>query len=258
MTSHIRSTRFWLAWIFASLMVYPLVIMFLIAFSMVLSPILTTMSPQTYFYPGESNATLETIYILLVSSGVGGIIGFSVGLLQKSVIKRYFHFELHNWRRATVIGGMIAAPVMALSIHGVNAVISNHYFELYQSGLYNTFSSIVTLMPMIVYVTVMSMIQIVILRRYVSHTWLWILANSVAALMFSMLVSISYDPYYPHFANWLLAAIAQGAITGFAMLWLFHHFNRQIEIDEKQEFAYQHVPIDIDEPSEPSVWDDAI
>gem|GEM_PF-2018889 len=255
MTSHIRTTRFWLAWIFASLLVYPLVIISLIALSMVLSPILTMVSPETYYYSGASNATLETIYLLLFSSGVGGIVGFSVGLLQKSVIKRYFYFELHNWRRATVIGGMIAAPVMALSIHGVNTVISDHYWELYQSGLYNPLNSMISMLPMVMYVMVMSAIQIVILRRYVKHAWLWILANTVAGMMFSMLVSSSIDP---DLGNWLLAAIAQGAVTGFAMLWLLHHFNRQIEIDEQQEFAYQHVPIDMDDPSEPSVWDDAI
>ena len=255
MTSHIRTTRFWLAWIVASLLVYPLVIIFLIAFSMVLSPLLTLVSPETYFYSGASNGMMETLYLLVLSSGVGGIVGFSVGLLQKSAIKRYFHFDLHNWRRASLIGGMIAAPVMVLSIYGLNSVISDNYWVLYDSGLYSPLSFMISVLPMIMYVTVMSAIQIVILRRYVSHAWLWILANTVAGLMFSMLVTSAYDP---DLGNWLLAAIAQGAVTGFAMLWLLHHLNRQIEIDEQQEFAYQHVPIDIDEPSDPSIWDDAI
>lgn len=255
MTSHIKTTRFWLAWIFASLLVYPLVVLFMIAFSMVLSPIFTAMSSDTFFYSSVNDSVVEVVYFLLLSSGVGGIVGFAVGLLQQSVIKRYFHITVNNWRRATVTGGMIAAPVMVLTIHGMTSSLNDNYWQLYQSGLFSPLSSLLSIMPMVLYVTVMSAVQIVILRRYVNHAWLWIMANAVAGLMFSMLVNNAYEP---GISNWILAAIAQGAVTGFAMLWLLHHLNTEVEIDEKQEFAYQHVPIDIDEPSEPSVWDDAI
>lgn len=255
MTSHIRTTRFWLAWIFASLLVYPLVALFLAAMTMVLSPIFHAISPSIYPYSGANNTILGIIYTLLVSSGIGGVVGFAVGLLQQSVIKRYFHFSINYWRRASVVGGMIAAPVMVLAIYGMNNYISNNYWQLYESGLYSFMNSVQAIIPMVVYVTVMSAIQIVILRRYVSHAWLWIMANAVAGLMFSTLVSNAYDPGV---SNWILAAIAQGAVTGFAMLWLLHYLNNETEIEEKQEFAYQHVPIDTDEPADPSVWDDAL
>lgn len=252
MTSHIKTTRFWLAWIFASLLVYPMVIACFVALSMILSPIFTAISPTYY---GVSNIALDTMYLIVMSSGIGGIVGFCIGLLQQSVIKRYFHITFHRWQRATIIGGMIAAPVMTIAMQSVNSVISNSYWELYETGLAHPLTTLTAIMPMVMYVTVMSAIQVVILRRYVSHAWLWIMANGIAGFMFSMLVSTSFEF---GIGNWILAAIAQGAVTGFAMLWLLHYFTNEVEIDEKQEFAYQHVPIENDEPSEPSVWDDAI
>jgi hypothetical protein len=253
MTSHIKTTRFWLAWIFASLLVYPLVAIFLIALTMVLSPILTAVAPSYSYY--DSGATLETVYMIGFIVGIGGVVGFAVGLLQKTVIKRYFHFTVYSWQRTTAIGGMIAAPVMALAIHGMTRALSDNYWQFYESGYYSPLSSIIAVMPMVIYVTVLSAIQVVILRRYVSHAWLWILANTTAGMMFSMLVNSAYEP---HVGNWILAAIAQGAVTGFAMLWLLHNLNKELATEEPQEFAYQHVPIDTEDPSDPSVWDDAI
>jgi len=255
MTSHIKTTHFWLAWIFASLLVYPMVVICLLAFSMILSPFFTAVSST---FNSASNLALDTLYLGLVSSSVGGVIGLVIGFLQRSVIERYFHIRFYDWKRATIIGGMIAAPVMVVCMQGVNTVISDNYWQLIESGMYRPLDTFTNIMPMVMYVTLMSVIQVVILRRYVGHAWLWIMANATAGFMFSMLVSTSYDFGV---SNWMIAAIAQGAVTGFAMLWLLHHFSQDIEIDEKQELAYQHVPIENDEPtepSEPSVWDDAI
>lgn len=247
MKSNIKTTRFWLAWIGASLLVYPLVIAFLIAFIMVLSPIADIFVDS---YDGYSVA-LEMLYLMGFSTIVGGMIGFAIGMLQKSVIKRYFNIDMKHWQRTTVVGGMVAAPAMVFTLDALTQYTSQNYWQLLATGQYYTLTELTNILPMILYVAILSTIQIVILRKYVQNAWLWILANTVAGLMFSMLVNSAFDP---GFGNWLLAAIAQGAVTGFAMLWLLHRLNQPIE--EEPELAYQHVPIEIDDPSDPSVWDD--
>ena len=255
MASRIKTTRFWLAWIFASILVYPLVLLFIIAFSLVWGPVTEALFPDSLYYGFDSASAFETAYILVMGSIVGGIVGFAIGLLQRSVIKRYFHMEVKNWRRTTLIGGMIAAPVMVGAIDVMSNYVGQHYWQLMESGQYHVFNTILSVMPMVVYVFVLSAVQVIILRRYVQHAWLWIMANTVAGFMFSMVVNQAFDP---GISNWLLAAIAQGAVTGFAMLWLLHRLNKETEADNEPEFAFQHVPIDNDDPSDPSIWDDAI
>lgn len=255
MKSYIKTTRFWLAWIFASLLVYPLALALLFAFSLVLTTAVQTFANGNSLVD-SSTAMTEMFYLLVVSSVVGGIVGFAVGLLQKYVIQRYFNIEFTHWKRASVIGGMIAAPVMAVAMHSLTNYMSVHYWQLLESGQFAFYDTLTTIMPMVLYVTILATVQIVILRQYVMSAWLWIMANTVAGLTFSMLLANAFEP---GLGNWLLAAIAQGAVTGFAMLWLLHRLIKDAEPVEEREFAYQHVPIDSDDsPVDPSIWDDAI
>lgn len=254
MTTTTNTTRFWLAWTFASLLVYPLVIIFFLAFSMVWFPMMEAIVPNVTTYDYSYNSSAHDIYMLVTLSIAGGLVGMAVAILQASVLKRYFHFVPKYWKRATVVGGFIAAPVMAFAVIGLTDYMTANYFALAESGQFSVFNTLTNVMPMVLYVTVMSTVQAFILRKYVRSAWLWIGANAVAGLMFSMLVSVAFNP---SFGDWLLAAVAQGAITGFAMLWLLHNLSKEAEAEKEPEFAYQHVPIDTDD-SEPSVWDDAI
>ncbi len=254
MTSQVKTTRFWFAWTFASLLVYPLTAIFALAFSMVWFPTMEAVFPSATNYDYNYGSTAHDIYMLLTLTFAGGIVGMAVGLLQSKVIERYFQFSPKYWKRATVVGGLIAAPVMAFSVIGLSDYMSANYWQLSFSEHYQTLNSLVNVLPMVLYVTVMSAVQLFVLRHYVRNAWLWIIANAVAGFMFSMLVTVAFNP---GFGDWLIAAIAQGAITGFAMLWLLHNLNKDNLVNDEPDYAYQHVPIDTDD-SEPSIWDDAI
>ncbi len=237
--SQIKTTNFWLAWIFASLLVYPITAIFVFAFSMIWFT-----AAQALFPAVNQAGFLSDVYTLATIIAFGGVIALAVGMLQANVLKRYFHFTPQNWQRATVIGGLVAAPVTGFIMFGLNDYMSVNYWELVESGQFEILSLLLNVLPMMMYVTVMSVVQAIVLREYVSSAWLWIVANAVAGLMFSMLAMVTFDP---GFGDWLLAAIAQGAITGFAMLWLLHRLTKEEEEADEPEFAYQHVPIDIDD-----------
>ena len=245
MTAQIRTTRFWLAWIVASLLVYPLVIAFALAFSMIWFPTVEALFPAFEEVTFTTTATTH-VMTLLTLVGFGGIIALAVGVLQANVIKRYFHFEMQYWKRATVIGGFIAAPVTAFALFAMHDYMNANYWQLFETGQFEAYNTLINILPMVMYVTVMSVVQVVVLRQYVRHAWLWILANAVAGLMFSMLATVTFRPGV---VDWLLAAIAQGAITGFAMLFLLHRLTDEGDDDDggTPEYAYQHVPIDIDD-----------
>lgn len=254
MKSYIQTTRFWLAWIFASLLVYPLVLALLFGFSLVITTTVQLITNDSSIID-SSTAIMDMIYLLILSISVGGIVGFAVGLLQKVVIRRYFQIEFHNWQRTSVVGGMIAASIMAVAMNSLTSYMSANYWQLIDSGQFAFLNTLTTILPMVLYVTILAAVQVVILRQYVMSAWLWILANTVAGLTFSMLLANAFEP---GIGNWLLAAIAQGAVTGFAMLWLLHRLNREIESQDEPDYAYQHVPIETDDPTDPSIWDDAI
>jgi len=246
MTSQIKTTRFWLAWSFASLLVYPLVAVFLLAFSMFWFPTMEAIFPSL---DGISSAgpTTDMIFTMLTLTAGGGIVAFTVGVLQVNTIKRYFHFRLPNWIRATVAGGLIGAPVTAFVVISLSNHMSGNYWQLVESGQFYLWDTLLNILPMTLYVTIMSAVQLIVLRQYVRSAWLWILANAIAGLMFSMVAMVTFRP---GMIDWLLAAIAQGAITGFAMLWLLHRLTNDSDDDndgDGRRFAYQRVPIDKDD-----------
>lgn len=244
MTSRIKTTRFWIAWIVASLLVYPLTAVFTIAFGMLWFPAIESIFPSSDGF-SSATQTISEIYTFLTLVGFGGIIALAIGVLQASVIKRYFHFTPQYWKRATIIGGLIAAPATAFALFALNSYTTTHYWQLVESGQFEILQRLMGLLPMVMYVSVMSVVQVVVLRRYVRNAWLWILANAVAGFMFSMVATMTFNP---GFGDWLLAAVAQGAITGFAMLWLLHRLTEEAENAGKDaDLAYQHVPIDMDD-----------
>ena len=244
MTSHIKTTRFWLLWIVASLLVYPMVAVFTIAFGMLWFPAMETMFPSPDGYSASAQ-TYSEVYTFLTVVGFGGIVALAVGLLQASVMKRYFHFTPQYWKRATVIGGLIGAPVTAFAIFTLGNYTSANYSQLVALEQFEILQKLISILPMVMYVTIMSIMQAIVLRRYIRNAWLWILANAVAGFMFSMVATMTFNP---GFGDWLLAAVAQGAVTGFAMLWLLHRLSEEANGDNNDgDFAYQHVPIDMDD-----------
>jgi hypothetical protein len=258
MHTRIKASRFWLVWIAASLAVYPMAIILLALFSIVWNVAWQAVLPNRsgfMFDVFNQRSSAYFLYQFLTLGAAGGLIGFGVGMLQGDVVKRHLHIDLSYWRRATVVGGIIAAPILLLASTALSDYFNANYWMIYQSGQRDLFQLLEAVLPMTLYVSVMSILQTIILRRYVKQAWLWVLANSVAGLMFSMLARTAFDP---GFFQWLLAALAQGAVTGFAMLWLFLRLNKPEA--QPLEPAFQYVPIDIDneEPRDPSVWDDAI
>ena len=244
MTTRIKTTRFWLEWTFSSLLVYPITAILTVVFVIVWFPLMEMLTSTMYVYR-QADLTMSDIFILLSVAVFGGAVSLSVGLLQARMVKRHFHIELQSWKRASAIGGAVATLAVLFTMVALDAHMNAYSWQLREFGGFQTMDTIMHIAPMTLYVSIMSVVQAFVLRRYVRDAWLWILANAVAGFMFSM---VFVNAFSPSVWNWLLAAIAQGAITGFAMLWMLTRLTKDNQDDAADSsFAFQHVPIDVDD-----------
>lgn len=236
--------RFLVWWLVGSVLVYPLAVIvgaiavFVMGAAMSL---LTNMTGvPTYRLTGAPLPAL--IYSGLTVATLGACIGFSVGHIQRHLLRRYLFWTAESWRRLSTMGGACGS----LSVAGVYLLLS--------IIVRNPDVMALALMP--VFILVVSLFQWRTLRHATRSAGLWVLANVTGGLVFSGLIIMNQPEFYSRSYNLSmlllagLAVLSQGFITGFMMLWLF------------EKFAYPPVDEDgdgkPDRDRKPSVWDDAI
>lgn len=173
---------------------------------------------------------------------IGGMIGLVAGFFQHRLMKHYFYVNDKNWWQRSALAGIPAGLVIAIGNDAVMRLAQLWYCngDSYCAAMYgdNFFTTVRDILPMTVFIGIVSVAQWSVLRRYVDDAWLWMLANVVGGVLFSIIFQ-SQGPV----SGWLSATLAQGAVTGAVMLWLFLHRAQPLE-----------APV----TGSGSVWDEAI
>ncbi|MCU0511639.1 MAG: hypothetical protein MUE40_03620 [Anaerolineae bacterium] len=237
----IRGNRFLGWWLVGSALVYPMSVLLAALAVMIFSAVfsfvtgLIGLNVLTRSYPD----LLSLVSFAAIAAILGGSIGYSLGHIQRYLLRRHLYWTADGWRRASVVGGVVGG----LAAGGAVSLLSDAA----------RLNDMWLLLPMPVYITVVSVFQWAALRPATRQAWLWVLANLVGGLVYSGLIVMNQPPAYSRTYEettlllFGLAVLAQGFITGFVMLWLF------------EKFAY---PLDNDGDGVPdqkrSIWDEAI
>ncbi len=172
---------------------------------------LITVLQAAFFDPYIYSEIPELIGTLGVGGFIGGVTGFSVGLMQRWVLRKCLYWEPYRWLRLSTMGGLIVGAVIAFT----TIPMSDYYYNFLFNG-----ESPILWMPMIV--LGISAGQWFSMRSRVSGAWLWLLANGVGGLVWSLMF-MRQTGDVDWFMVWLVSTLALGAMTGGTLLWLFQN-----------------------------------
>jgi hypothetical protein len=169
--------------------------------------------------------------MMLTVGAVAAVIGWSVGYLQKLVIEMRLGWHGQGWVSASIAGSLLG--VLAVAV----VVTLFPRFTTQYSPAY--------LMP--IFITPVAICQWWVLRRAVHQAHLWVWANIAAGLSYAFVP----DVFAGH-AFWIvvLAPLAQSALTGMMLIWLFERHRRHNRLAE--------APVPVRTSRHSSVWDEAV
>jgi len=230
----IKARPFLLWWVASSLFVWPLAIVIGGVLMFPLGMLLSVIRP-----PFDANQTWYTLLSFgLIVPILGAVIGFSIGHLQRWLFRKRLYWAADYWRRWSIGGGVLAA----ISVAGV-------VFFMQPLAMLDERVIVMVMMP--IFVSILSAVQWWLLRGAVREAWLWVLGNLAAGVVFSGLIvmnrpALSSAGYaLATMGLWLLAALVQGTISGFVILFLFEKKLRPMSPDGV-------------EAKSQSIWDQAI
>ena len=205
-------------WLVASVLVWPLAL------------ILGVVSGVVGF---SVSGTLNPLFNTILTIGLaGGTVGIAIGLLQRNIIDSQFDWEAPRWLLVSMLGGLLGGLILLVLGPSLSSM-SDPFYNL------NFFFDVPLLMPL--YMLPVSAAQWWALRYRVEGAWLWVLANGVGGLVWSLIVTDT-NALSDTITYGLLATLAQGAITGGALLWLFQTARR--EAAPSPVAYYEHVDED--------------
>lgn len=229
----IKPFRLLLWWIACSFFVFPLVIVTVAVIAIPSVSIIAAIVPNYYQY-----SFLDTTLTLVAIPVVGAIIGGCMAFLQRWLLRTKLYWAADKWTRWTMIGGAVGASLAIFAANIIQEVSPIYYYDD-EFFLY--------LLP--IFLGVVSMFQVLALRHAVKQSWLWIIANIVAGIVFAgVLIGNQYHSSL-YLGIILLSVISLGLITGFTMLFLFEKKLLPMQADVG-EFE--------DDETPKSVWDRAI
>jgi hypothetical protein len=146
---HIRVWRTLVAWMLSTLLIF------------VVGTILTGVFGffAVIFAPLSSAAFA---LILLLTMVIGAIWGWSIGVVQRWVLRRYFFWSAEMWVRASIIGGAVGAVLFSI----INLAFAPTHNSL----------------AVIIFLVCVSIAQWFVLRKTVQAAWLWILGMAISGL----------------------------------------------------------------------------
>jgi hypothetical protein len=236
--------KFWTRWLGGSMLAWPL--SFIIS-AVIFVPILFVLGSLLQFRMFDSRFGFDSDFLmgLLISVVGGGSIGFSVGTIQQYLLKNILLWTADRWRLASTLGGIAG---------GLCFVLLAYLTDPYLYHMEET----VAFIAMPLYVTILSAIQYLSLRVAVRAGWLWVLANLVGGVVFSGFIlrnsldAAMWGELVSTLGLWAVATLAQGAVTGYVLLFLFERMAYPYEDDSKRDTR---VPAPAHAQS---VWDEAI
>ncbi|MGB1285188.1 MAG: hypothetical protein ACPG7F_01545, partial [Aggregatilineales bacterium] len=159
-------------WLACSLFVYPLAIALTIALFIPLS-MATGLIPDDIF-----NNTPDIVGVLIGLTfivGIGAVIGTSMGVLQRWMLRKYLFWTADNWQRYSTIGGAIGG---ALAFGGMWL-----YQEIFVTVYVPEEDLFIFMMPL--FVLAVSAMQWLSLRQAVKNAWFWVFANFIAGVVYT-------------------------------------------------------------------------
>jgi len=197
----INHRAFLFEWIVATVIVWPLAV---VAAGFLIGLTLDTLEPVRYQQVG-----LYTLGLVLLSAVLGILVGFSLGALQKLVVRRWLGHDLAHWRVLTVLGAVVGSLLVFMILEGI---ISE----------YITREIADPVAPTTLVVASIGVAQWFSLRRAVDRAWLWILMTVAATLFWTPLLENGFE----FSAQLVVAVTVNGVVTGLTMLWLLGTLRR--------------------------------
>lgn len=229
------STLAW--WIAGSIFVFPVVVVAVgatMAFLSMISLMASSFVPYALW-------DLASIAIFPI---VGGIIALCMAVIQRWVLRSKLYWAADNWVRWSMIGG------------AVGAIIVGFFIWTYDSYFYRNFNEVAYLFAMPIFITTIALFQMITLRDAVKQSWLWVMSNLVAGLVFAGVVSrgtrlagYGYDGDLSILFAAIFSVFALGMITGFTIIFLFEKKLLPMQVDNDDDLASDRTP---------SVWDNVI
>lgn len=136
------------------------------------------------------------------------VIGIPLAFGEDFALKRYLDLSIPRWRLLTLTGSLIGWLL-------VGSVAAWFMFDLIPLWVLIS----LLMLPFMLF-------QMFLLRKVVRYSLLWLLAGVVSAMTFS----ITMNARSPDLGNFGAAAIMQGIVTGFVMLWLSTHWREKGKI----------------------------
>jgi len=171
----------------------------------------------------------------------GLVSGYTIGDWQTRLIHEHLHWHLPGWGRFSAAGGVLGMGFLLL----VGSFLKQWLPEY----------TYLTMMPL--YIAGLSTMQWFILRKTSHEAWLWVLGNIVAGIVFSGLLFFNQPVPFSPFSRvltlglWIIAAGAQGFITGIVLLWLY---DRPVSEQSRADRTLAPVYIEVRDRSDNRWW----
>ena len=142
---------------------------------------------------------------------IGLFSGGVMGVLQHTLIARGANIQLQHWTLFTALGLAIGLGSLA-------------FIEFWDGSPY-LFLLPVFLIP--------SALQWLSIRHHTQSGWLWIIANSIASMIFVMFMTSIGDQGYD-FLSAVIPALLQGIASGFVIIWLLRQLPKSKSVSQKR------------------------
>ncbi|MEM9951698.1 MAG: hypothetical protein AAF846_08870 [Chloroflexota bacterium] len=174
---------------------------------------------------GEGLANLTPVFAMLIVGiwfgGVGMVMGWTVGGIQKAILRMHTREPWRGWLVSSAIGGFVG-------VIGTFAILASQIAGHFLMQVLPTPDTILWwfFQFILIFFGSLGLCQMFALRQYSRGAWVWILANLVAGVVLYSLVAFGWlsfitTPPLAIVAGFLVAA-APGIVTGFVLVWLMN------------------------------------
>jgi hypothetical protein len=209
-------------WLIFSVLVWPLA---LGAWVMACIPV-----GFVFSFLGSVSGPVEHVVWIATLIVAGALIGYMIGDAQRSTMRDSLAWWSPKWATASIWGSLLGGFMVivgqtVLTLAGVSSLT-------------------LQLMLMPLFAIGLSAGQWVVLRDMAHQAWVWVVGNTSAAVVFSGLLLLNPSPLPGHigmFTWFMVAALAQGAVTGYVILWLYENLRRTPDDDREPAPVYLEV-----------------
>lgn len=212
MLEHVSPRRFAFAWVIAAVLLLPL------------SFLIWAPAASIFVVPGllvSAGAPSEAVSAALAHVFLGtfaAAMAWCIGALQQLVTRRYLQFELPRWREISVLGGFVAGVVSSI-VCSEFCVFSDINLLWVRPSLRPADG---LLLSLLLFLGILSAVQLLTLRRQASAAALWVIAHLVSVPLVYGLWRNPLATYFPYTESTegiiFITPFVTGLVTGAVML----------------------------------------